>query len=148
MQVLVTYFADFSPGFTDRETGQSEEIPYFQSFSGLWQKSKMSKLFSGQQGNRKYYSNQQTDCSCTNQPAQEVWFVEIFIKSTRNPIPAISEFNSKHGLEKTYIKKVLTLPLIASISISAFLAHFCQKLGSSSEISVLFPDATKLACNK
>ena len=42
-------------------------------------------------------------------------------------------------------KEILTLPLMASISISAFLAHFCQKLGSSKEISVRFPDATKLA---
>lgn len=39
----------------------------------------------------------------------------------------------------------LTLPFKASISNSAFLAHFCQKFGSSREISVLFPDATKLA---
>lgn len=39
----------------------------------------------------------------------------------------------------------LTLPFKASISNSAFLAHFCQKFGSSKEMSVLFPDATKLA---
>lgn len=46
-----------------------------------------------------------------------------------------------------FIENILTLPLMASMSISAFLAHFCQKLGSSNEISVLFPDATKLAWN-
>lgn len=39
----------------------------------------------------------------------------------------------------------LTLPFKASMSSSAFLAHFCQKFGSSKEISVLFPDTTKLA---
>lgn len=39
-----------------------------------------------------------------------------------------------------------TFSLFASVSNSAILAHFCQKLGSSKEISVLFPEATKLAC--
>ncbi len=41
---------------------------------------------------------------------------------------------------------VHTLPLTMSMSMSAFLAHLSQKLGSSSEMSVRFPDATKLAC--
>lgn len=48
-------------------------------------------------------------------------------------------------LNKTGKFKFLTLPFKASISSSAFFAHFCQKLGSSKEISVLLPDATKLA---
>lgn len=39
----------------------------------------------------------------------------------------------------------LTLPLTISMSMSAFLAHLSQKLGSSREMSVRFPDATKLA---
>ena len=34
------------------------------------------------------------------------------------------------------------------MSSSAILAHFCQKFGSSKEISVLFPEATKLACEE
>lgn len=38
-----------------------------------------------------------------------------------------------------------TFSFLASVSSSAILAHFCQKLGSSKEMSVLFPDATKLA---
>lgn len=41
--------------------------------------------------------------------------------------------------------EVHTLPLAISISMSAFLAHLSQKLGSSREMSVRFPDATKLA---
>ena len=44
-----------------------------------------------------------------------------------------------------YIFSKLTRPLMASMSSSAFLAHFCQKSGSSREMSVLFPAATKLA---
>lgn len=38
-----------------------------------------------------------------------------------------------------------TFSFFASVSSSAILAHFCQKLGSSKEMSVLFPEATKLA---
>lgn len=41
-----------------------------------------------------------------------------------------------------------TRPLMASMSSSAFLAHFCQKSGSSREMSVRFPVATKLACRQ
>ena len=41
-----------------------------------------------------------------------------------------------------------TFSLFASVSSSAILAHFCQKFGSSKEISVLFPEATKLACEE
>lgn len=43
---------------------------------------------------------------------------------------------------------VHTLPLTISMSISAFLAHLSQKLGSSREMSVRFPEATKLAWMK
>lgn len=39
----------------------------------------------------------------------------------------------------------LTLPFTISMSMSAFLAHLSQKFGSSREMSVRFPDATKLA---
>lgn len=37
---------------------------------------------------------------------------------------------------------------LESISTSAIFAHFCQKLGSSREMSVLFPDEMKLAWRK
>lgn len=47
------------------------------------------------------------------------------------------------------VERVLpTRPLIASRSNSAFLAHFCQKSGSSREMSVRLPVATKLACRE
>lgn len=41
-----------------------------------------------------------------------------------------------------------TRPWMASMSSSAFLAHFCQKSGSSREMSVRLPVATKLACRQ
>lgn len=44
-----------------------------------------------------------------------------------------------------HCRVLLTLPLTISISMSAFLAHLSQKFGSSREMSVRFPDATKLA---
>lgn len=53
-----------------------------------------------------------------------------------NPVPAVGL--TGHELH-------LTFSFLASVSSSAILAHFCQKLGSSKEMSVLLPDATKLA---
>lgn len=50
-----------------------------------------------------------------------------------------------HGI-KYYL--CYTFSFFASVSSSAILAHFCQKFGSSKEISVLFPEATKLACEE
>lgn len=40
-----------------------------------------------------------------------------------------------------------TFSALESISSSAILAHFCQKFGSSKEMSVRFPEDTKLAWN-
>lgn len=43
------------------------------------------------------------------------------------------------------LKELLTFSDLESISTSAILAHFCQKFGSSREMSVRFPDEMKLA---